>query len=112
MFFLTHRLIVPYALADLSWQAVIIQLLWADFVQSWSLALTFQANHVNSEVQWPLPNAYGVMDMDWAKLQVETAQDYAHGNWLVTILTGGLNYQIVHHLFPHVCIFLSQRVGY
>jgi fatty acid desaturase len=71
-------------------------------VQSWALALIFQANHVVSEVQWPQPNALGVMEEDWAKMQVETAQDYAHGSWLTSVLTGGLNYQVVHHLFPHV----------
>lgn len=71
---------------------------------SWMLALIFQANHVVSEVEWPLPNAEGMMEKDWAQLQVETAQDYCHDSWLATVLTGGLNYQVVHHLFPHVSV--------
>ncbi len=40
--------------------------------------------------------------MDWAKLQVMTAIDYAHGSWLTTFLSGALNHQVVHHLFPHI----------
>ncbi|SPJ71098.1 uncharacterized protein FTOL_00826 [Fusarium torulosum] len=42
------------------------------------------------------------VDLDWARLQVETAQDYAHPRPLTTFFTGGLNYQVVHHLFPNV----------
>jgi hypothetical protein len=28
--------------------------------------------------------------------------DFAHGSWLTTFMTGSLNYQAVHHLFPYV----------
>lgn len=69
---------------------------------SWYLNILFQANHVVEEVSWPLPDANNVVQMDWAQLQVETAQDYGHGSWIQTVLSGGLNYQVVHHLFPNV----------
>jgi len=55
------------------------------------------------EVSWPQPDKSGVIPGDWAQLQVETAQDYGHGGWYTTVLTGALNYQVVHHLFPQVC---------
>lgn len=34
--------------------------------------------------------------------QVKSSVDYSHGNWLATFLSGALNYQTVHHLFPGV----------
>lgn len=43
-----------------------------------------------------------MIDMDWAKLQVMTTIDYAHGSWLTTFLSGALNHQVVHHLFPNI----------
>ena len=59
-----------------------------------------------------------MIDMDWAKLQVMTTIDYAHGSWLTTFLSGALNHQVVHHLFPNIsqvqspllssCLFFSS----
>ena len=37
-----------------------------------------------------------------AELQVLTTTDYATDGWLWTVLTGSLNHQVAHHLFPGV----------
>jgi linoleoyl-CoA desaturase len=42
-------------------------------------------------------------DKNWHVHQLETTCDFAHGNKLVSYLIGGLNYQVEHHLFPHIC---------
>jgi len=69
----------------------------------WSLylMLVFQASHVNDEVSWPQPDKDEQLQ-DWAICQIESSMDFAHGSWLTTFLVGSLNYQAVHHLFPHV----------
>jgi hypothetical protein len=63
--------------------------LMSDLVLSWARALIFQANHhVVGEVEWPLPDHNNnAMQVDWAHMQVETTQDYAHGSWLQTVCT-------------------------
>jgi fatty acid desaturase len=76
-----------------------------DLVSSYWLALTFQANHVVDGVKWPLPNEKNEIKMDWAEMQVVTAQDYAHKSLFWTNCAGALNYQIAHHLFPNVSQF-------
>jgi fatty acid desaturase len=38
---------------------------------------------------------------DFLRRQVLTSRN-VHGNWLVDFALGGLNYQIEHHLFPHM----------
>lgn len=66
-------------------------------------AYVFQSNHVVEDVKWyAKPASNEVMPIDWTELQVATAQDYGHGNAITTFLTGALNYQVVHHIFPHV----------
>ena len=35
--------------------------------------------------------------------QFSTTANFATGNRLLTAYVGGLNYQVEHHLFPHVC---------
>jgi fatty acid desaturase len=101
-FFILYRFVLPCMFGPLSARGVIGAFVVSDFTMSWWLALIFQANHVVGEVEWPLPDHNNVMEMDWAQMQVETAQDYGHDSWLQTVCTGGLNYQVVHHLFPNV----------
>ncbi len=48
------------------------------------------------------PNAQHIDD-EWAIFQVKTTVDFAPNNPILNWYVGGLNYQTVHHLFPHVC---------
>ena len=43
------------------------------------------------------------IDDEWAIFQVKTAVDFAPNNWFLNWYLGGLNYQVVHHLYPHYC---------
>lgn len=40
---------------------------------------------------------------DWAKRQICNSGNFANDNALWTVLFGGINYQIEHHLFPNMC---------
>lgn len=62
---------------------------------------TFGASHqcelaMNAEKK---PKKY---PRDWGSLQVESTVNFEHGNWFLTMMTGGLGYQIEHHLFPTI----------
>ena len=39
----------------------------------------------------------------WAEHQVASTADFGQDNRLLTWFTGGLNFQIEHHLFPRIC---------
>ncbi|MGQ4647363.1 fatty acid desaturase [Lyngbya aestuarii] len=43
------------------------------------------------------------IDDEWAICQVKTTVDFAPNNKFCNWYLGGLNYQVVHHLFPQVC---------
>jgi len=58
-----------------------------------------QITHVSEDIEWPSDKP---IPGDWATLQVRTAADYAPDSFFWTYLSGYLNYQIVHHLFPSV----------
>ena len=82
-----------------------LPLLWATaafilfhFVLSWMLAIVFQAAHLTPEMEFG-----GVRPGDdWAIHQMRTTANFATGSRIATWLTGGLNHQIEHHLFPNV----------
>jgi len=76
----------------------------AAFVQGITLSVVFQLAHVVEDANFPLPDhGTGRIENAWAVHQVETTVDFARQSRLIGWLTGGLNFQIEHHLFPRIC---------
>ena len=63
-----------------------------------------KGSHVQNDhaVKEKSSNLLGVV-VGWGEGQVLTSADFCHGSFFWTHISGGLNYQIVHHLFPGVC---------
>jgi linoleoyl-CoA desaturase len=64
----------------------------------------FMLAHVLEPAEFiePDPESNSISD-EWAILQVKTTVDFAPKNPILNWYVGGLNYQVIHHLFPHVC---------
>ena len=101
-FFVVYRFLVPLLFSSVPSSRVFTLFVVSDLVSSYWLALTFQANHVVEDIEWPVPNDKNEMKQGWAEMQVVTAQDYSHGGFFWTNFAGALNYQVVHHLFPNI----------
>lgn len=67
------------------------------------LAVIFQPAHLMSDVEYPEPDEKGNMKYSRLVHQLYTSVNFANSNKLLTWYCGGLNFQIEHHLFPHVC---------
>ncbi|MGC4093972.1 MAG: acyl-CoA desaturase [Polyangiaceae bacterium] len=67
---------------------------------SLAMALTFVLAHL-SGVQ-AMPRTRRDAPDDWAEFQLASSANFATHNRALTWLLGGLNYQIEHHLFPHL----------
>jgi fatty acid desaturase len=100
-FFIFHRIVVPL-LVGMSVSQLVFLLMFCEVMAGLYIAFTFQVSHVNTNVSWPLPDKSGLVHIDWWEMQVQTTQDYSTSSWLMTILTGSLNHQTAHHLFPGV----------
>ena len=76
------------------------------------LSVIFQLAHINGDAVFPEPvgNPQHI-DNEWAMHQVETTADFAPHNWLLTSYIGGLNYQVEHHLLPHICHLNYPRIA-
>ncbi|MCC6818512.1 MAG: acyl-CoA desaturase [Bacteroidia bacterium] len=67
------------------------------------LSLVFQLAHTVSDTHFPTVNAEtGKVEDEWAVHQLKTTANFATKNKIVSWFTGGLNFQIEHHLFPHI----------
>ena len=85
------------------WQPVLAFYLLAHAVTGVVLAVTFQLAHCVDNASFvPVPQS-GRLPDDWATHQVRTTVDFAPDSAVLSWLLGGLNFQVVHHLFPKVC---------
>lgn len=95
-------LYLPLHILPLSSFLVVTLFLTMLVVAGISMTIVFQLAHVVSCCK-----AESTIELlaakNWHVHQLETTSDFAHGNKLVSYLIGGLNYQIEHHLFPHIC---------
>jgi linoleoyl-CoA desaturase len=66
-------------------------------------SIVFQLAHVVETSKYVYPEeGTNVVHAPWAVKQVEETCDFATDKNMVTVLTGGLNFQTIHHLFPGV----------
>jgi linoleoyl-CoA desaturase len=67
------------------------------------IAVVFQLAHVVEETTFYDDNkTRQKLDNDWAVQQINTTSNFAMNNKVVSWFTGGLNYQVEHHLFPRI----------
>jgi hypothetical protein len=94
VFFVFYRIVLPAYYIGF-WRSLFV-FIYSDLITSWILAFVFQVNHVVPQVKWPeVDKKTGLVNMDWAEMQVATTLDYAHGSWLTTFFTGALNHQVI-----------------
>jgi linoleoyl-CoA desaturase len=66
-----------------------------------TLAIVFQLAHaVEGPAFATIPAEGERLERPFFEHQIATTSDFAPGNRLLTWFVGGLNYQVVHHLFP------------
>lgn len=68
-----------------------------------TVALIFALAHLVENTHFPEPNHIGTVENSWAVHQLYTTSNFAKENRSVGFLTGGLNTQVEHHLFPNIC---------
>jgi linoleoyl-CoA desaturase len=96
---------------DFTWWQVLIGFLVMHWTAGFILSVVFQLAHVVEGADQPLPNADGIVESDWAVHELATTSNFGRNNWLLTWYVGGLNFQIEHHLFPHICHVHYQAIS-
>ncbi len=68
-----------------------------------TLAVVFQLAHVVEATHFVDGQSESLeIEKEWAVHQVQTTANFATGNKLISWYTGGLNFQVEHHLFPKI----------
>ncbi|MBL0105168.1 MAG: acyl-CoA desaturase [Bacteroidetes bacterium] len=89
----------------------IIRLGWVDFFIGYGIfvvttgiviSIIFQLAHTVEDTSFVDPIATPVLENDWAVHQILTTSNFGSRSKLLSFLTGGLNQQVEHHLFPKI----------
>lgn len=80
------------------WGALIKLYLLMELCGSNFLATVFAVSHNTSKTDYNIHE-----DQDWAELQIRTSANWSVHSTFWWIVSGGLNFQIEHHLFPGIC---------
>ena len=94
-----------------SWWVVLLFYATTSLVLGTALAVVFMLAHCVEEAEFPELPETARLPRSWAVHQVQTTVDFARGNRLLTWYVGGLNFQIEHHLFPHICHVHYPRIA-
>lgn len=81
------------------------------FVAGVLLSAIFQLAHVMEECDFPNPDDNRKMENNWAIHQLTTTANFSPKSKVLSWFIGGLNRQIEHHLFPHICHIHYKKIA-
>jgi linoleoyl-CoA desaturase len=96
-------LAVPIMVLPHSWLLIFLGYLALLAMSGLMLTVIFQLAHIVEDVAFPLPDHGGKIDNSFLKHQLATTCNFAVESKLVSFFLGGLNFQVEHHIFPHIC---------
>ena len=99
----TIYLVIPLIFINALWWQVVLGFLTLHFCMGITIAIIFMLAHEVEEAQFPLPDESGNIENSWAVHQLYTTVDFGRENDLLSFFSGGLNFQVEHHLFPRIC---------
>jgi linoleoyl-CoA desaturase len=110
LFFFTIMIGLP--LLVFPWWQVLIGFCMVLLIAGLVLGIIFQLAHIMEAADFPEPEGDPLhIENEWAIHQVETTVNFAPHNRLLNLYIGGLNFQIEHHLLPHVCHLHYPRLA-
>ena len=96
-------LAIPILTLSVPWWQVVLGYIGYLATAGLTVTTIFQLAHIVENVAFPLPDEEGKMDNSFARHQLSTTSNFATESRLVSFLFGGLNFQVEHHILPHIC---------
>lgn len=94
---------LPMAIGGFAFWQVLVGFVIMNMISGLILSLIFQMAHVVEDTEFPLPDDSGNMEDSFMVHQLKTTSNFATKSPFLTWYSGGLNFQVEHHLFPNIC---------
>jgi len=98
-------LIIPLLILPIAWWQIGLSYLVMMGIVGCCVSFIVSLAHVVENVEMInfSEDQENIIDNHWAVHEMRTTSNFATDNKLLSFLVGGLNFQIEHHLFPHLC---------
>jgi linoleoyl-CoA desaturase len=96
-------LILPLLIINMPWYWIVGGFILSHLFEGFAIATIFALAHIVEKTAFLIPNENGMMEHNWAVHQLYTTADFGRKSKWTSFFTGGLNFQIEHHLFPTIC---------
>lgn len=93
---------LPLLLTSFAWWAVLLGFLAMHLTAGLIMSVIFQLAHIVEGADQPVPDADSALETEWAVHELMTTANFSRKSRLLGWYIGGLNFQIEHHLFPHI----------
>lgn len=110
LLYISYILIIPIFMVDIPWWGTVLLFLMMHYIAGFILSTIFQPAHVMEHTEFPIPEE-GKIDSTMLEHQMYTTCNFAPKSRLFSWYVGGLNYQIEHHLFPHICHIHYKKIS-
>ena len=109
--YFTIWIVLPMVLLNLVWWKILIGFFILHYIAGVILTIIFQLAHVVEKVEMPLPSNLGNMKNSWAIHQLFTTSNFSTNNKILNWFSGGLNFQVEHHLFPKISHIHYKKIS-
>jgi linoleoyl-CoA desaturase len=100
--YFTYALVLPLYFSGCAWPFVLLGFVCMHILASLSAAVALFPAHLYEDSIFPNPNENGELSRTWAEHQMRVTMDFGTRRPIVAFFFGGINYHVVHHLFPSV----------
>ncbi len=107
----TYMLVLPLIFLPVSPWLYLGGFFLMHFTAGFILGIVFQCAHVMPTCDYPEANDKGNLENSFAVHQVITTANFSPKSHVLSWYVGGLNFQIEHHLFPHVCHIHYKQIA-
>ncbi len=102
VFYYIYMLVIPSLILPIAFWQIFLGFVTIHLVAGLILSVTFQLAHVVETTDHTCCDSDSNLD-SWVAHQIKTTSNFARKNRFLNWYLGGLNFQIEHHLFPHIC---------
>ena len=102
IFYFSIFLILPMWILPVSNWLVLLLFLTMHLITGFTLSMVFQIAHIMPTSIF-IEQEQQQIEQNYFVHQLLTTSNYAMDNKLVSWFVGGLNFQVEHHMFPHIC---------
>jgi linoleoyl-CoA desaturase len=111
IFYVGYIFVLPLIFTSLMWWQILLGIFIMHYITGFILAIIFQPAHVIEGTEFPLPDENNQLENNWAIHQLLTTTNFGNKSRWFSWYVGGLNFQIEHHLFPHICHVHYRKIS-